>query len=101
MMTPHDTAQYGHVLRVSVVRAILNSRISARALFRSNPSAAPPPTTAPSLKKVRRFTGHLQRFEHEVTVPHGLSSSCNERHRRKSRDILVSGTTQCAARAPA
>jgi hypothetical protein len=31
MITPHDTAQYGHVLRVSVVRAILNARISARA----------------------------------------------------------------------
>src|ERR1044071_10239553 len=69
MMTPHDTAQYGHVLRVSVVRAILSSRISARALFRSNPSAAPPLTTAPNFKKVRRFTGHLRRFEHQVTVP--------------------------------
>src|ERR1043166_8895458 len=57
MMTPHDTAQYGHVLRVSVVRAIFSSRISARALLRSNPRVAPPLTAAPSFKKVRRFTG--------------------------------------------
>jgi hypothetical protein len=60
MITPQDTAQYGHVLLVSVVRAIFSSRISARAAFRSNPSATAPPTAAAEpFKKVLRFTGWL------------------------------------------
>ena len=42
MIMPHETAQYGQVLRVSVVRAILNSRISASARATSNPSAMVP-----------------------------------------------------------
>src|SRR5439155_1403954 len=40
MMTPHATAQYGQMLRVSVVRAILSCRISARACEMSNPIPA-------------------------------------------------------------
>src|SRR6266849_3018383 len=55
MITPHATAQYGQILRVSVVRAFLNYRISARARDTSNPiPAAAPATTAP-FKNVRRF----------------------------------------------
>src|SRR5690606_22672773 len=37
---PHDTEQYGHVLRVSVAFASLNSRTLARASFGENPSSA-------------------------------------------------------------
>jgi len=60
MITPQETEQYGQVLLVSVVRAILSSRISARASFRSNPSATAPPTAAAEpFKKVLRFTGWL------------------------------------------
>src|SRR5262245_39602993 len=45
MMTPQLTEQYGHVDRVSVVRAIFSSRIAAYAGARSKPSteAATPP----------------------------------------------------------
>src|SRR5713226_8661176 len=58
MMTPQETAQYGQVLRVSVVREIFSSRISARARFRSHPSATAPPTAAAEpFKKVLRFMG--------------------------------------------
>jgi len=58
MITPQETAQYGQVLLVSVVRAIFNSRISARAFLRSNPSATAPPTVAAEpFKKVLRLTG--------------------------------------------
>src|SRR3954467_1199329 len=43
------------MLRVSVVRAILNWRVSARALERSNPSPTAPPTpSAVAFRKVRR-----------------------------------------------
>src|SRR5256885_544018 len=60
MITPQETAQYGQVLLVSVVRAIFNSRISARACLRSNPSATAPPTAAAEpFRKVLRFTGWL------------------------------------------
>src|SRR3982074_1423139 len=38
--TPHATAQYGHVLRVSVVRESLNSRTSAIATEAEKPSSA-------------------------------------------------------------
>ena len=55
MITPHETEQYGQVLRVSVVREILSSRISARASESSN---SPSPTTpaAVPLRNVRRST---------------------------------------------
>src|SRR6266446_2675062 len=60
MITPQETEQYGQVLLVSVVRAIFNSRISARACLRSNPSATAPPTAAAEpFRKVLRFTGWL------------------------------------------
>jgi len=60
MITPQETEQYGQVLLVSVVRAIFNSRISARACLRSNPSATAPPTVAAEpFRKVLRFTGWL------------------------------------------
>src|SRR5438094_5697604 len=59
-ITPQETAQYGQMLRVSVVREIFSSRISARADLRSNPSAAAPPTAAAEpFRKVLRFMGHL------------------------------------------
>src|SRR5437016_4727733 len=54
-ITPHATAQYGQMLRVSVVRAILNCRISARARDTSNPIPAAAPATAAPFKNVRRF----------------------------------------------
>src|SRR3982074_1428547 len=38
--TPHATAQYGQVLRVSVVRESLNSRTSAMATEAEKPSSA-------------------------------------------------------------
>src|ERR1041385_8821122 len=53
MITPHDTAQYGQVLRVSVVRETLKARISALALERSKASAAAPPTVV-AFRKLRR-----------------------------------------------
>src|SRR5438105_15744530 len=57
MITPQETAQYGQVLRVSVVRAILNCRISARARDMSKPiPTAAPPSAAP-LRNVRRLMG--------------------------------------------
>src|SRR5678815_1340999 len=88
MITPHDTAQYGQMLRVSVVRAIFNSRISARALFRSKPRATPPLTAAPSFKKVRRSTGHLRRLVHLVT----RDDRCQG---RLVRDTVVDSTSAC------
>src|SRR5437660_2481982 len=57
MITPHATAQYGQVLRVSVVRAILNWRISARARDTSNPIPTAAPARAVPFKNVRRFMG--------------------------------------------
>src|SRR6266436_8798386 len=54
-MTPHATAQYGQMLRVSVVRAILRCRISARACEISNPIPAAAPAAAAPFKNVRRF----------------------------------------------
>src|SRR5690606_10735177 len=46
---PHETEQYGHVLRVSVACASLNSRTLAMASFGENPSSArlDPPSDAP------------------------------------------------------
>src|SRR5713101_6336154 len=55
MITPQETAQYGQVLRVSVVRAILNCRISARARDMSKPMPTAAPPTAAPFRKVRRF----------------------------------------------
>src|SRR5437588_11079658 len=53
MITPQETAQYGQMLRVSVVREILKARISARAFVRSKPRAMAPPTVV-AFKKPRR-----------------------------------------------
>src|ERR1043165_6674412 len=60
MITPHETAQYGQMLRVSVVRETFSARISARAWETSKPSAIAPPTVV-ALRKPRRVTstGHL------------------------------------------
>jgi hypothetical protein len=55
MIKPHDTEQYGHVLRVSVVRAILSARISARASSTSNPNAIVVPIVV-ALRKPRRVS---------------------------------------------
>src|ERR1700761_5676048 len=56
MMRPHATAQYGHVLRVSVARASLNSRTSARATDGENPISArlEPAREAPVTARNRR-----------------------------------------------
>src|SRR5690242_944258 len=55
MITPHPTAQYGHVERVSVVRAIFSSRTSAWAAVRSKPSTdAVTPPTVPIFRKSLR-----------------------------------------------
>src|SRR5215468_4797561 len=68
MITPQETAQYGQMLRVSVVCAILSSRISAWARLRSKPKSRPttaaPPPPAKTLRKVRRsILGHLPGIE--------------------------------------
>src|SRR5882757_3224226 len=58
MMTPHPTAQYGQVLRVSVVRASLKLRVSASIAVGQNPSAARLEPTRPAalaLKNCLRF----------------------------------------------
>jgi hypothetical protein len=60
MITPQLTEQYGHVLRVSIVRASLKARTSAMAML----GARPRPTTedeprpvAQILKNWRRLMG--------------------------------------------
>ena len=59
MMMPQPTEQYGQVLRVSVVRASLKARTSARAAVGAKPSAprleAPIPD-AQTLKNWRRVS---------------------------------------------
>src|SRR5262245_31072739 len=55
MITPQDTAQYGQVLRVSVVRAILNCRISASADETSKPRAIVVPMRV-AFRNPRRVT---------------------------------------------
>src|SRR5215467_6443293 len=62
MMTPQPTAQYGHVLRVSVVRASLKLRTSASTGRREYPSIArlEPVNPAPqTLKNCLRFISIL------------------------------------------
>src|SRR5713101_7737846 len=55
MMVPQPTAQYGHVERVSLARAILSVRSCAYAGFRSNPktAAAAPPMVVNFMKSRR------------------------------------------------
>src|SRR5882724_875899 len=72
-MTPHATAQYGQMLRVSVVRAILSCRISARACEMSNPIPTAAPAAAARFKNVRRFIEPPPRFDQ--THPGSLSRS--------------------------
>src|ERR1700730_2038207 len=72
-MTPHATAQYGQMLRVSVVRAIFSCRISARARDMSNPIPAAAPAAAAPFRNVRRFIEPPPRFGQ--THPVALSRS--------------------------
>ena len=65
MMTPHATAQYGQMLRVSVVRAILSCRISARARDMSNPIPTAAPATVAPFRNVRRLIEPPGRFSPE------------------------------------
>src|SRR3954453_19709437 len=91
MITPHDTAQYGQMLRVSVVRAILNCRISARACDRSKPRATAPPTVV-ALRKPRRvnstgtsMSGKSERLigkSNATLLPQGIT--CQGRARRQA-----------------
>src|ERR1051325_9704417 len=55
MMTPQLTEQYGHVERVSVVRAIFNPWVCARTGARLKPKAetAAPPATVLLMKVLR------------------------------------------------
>src|SRR5690349_20425849 len=75
MITPHPTAQYGHVLRVSVVRASLKLRVSARTAVGENPSMArlePARPAALTLKNCLRFMsidGPLHSFESPRSKP--------------------------------
>src|SRR5882762_4507789 len=57
MMMPQATAQYGQVLRTSVVRASLNSRTSASASVGEKPSSArlDPASEAPVTIRNRRL----------------------------------------------
>src|SRR6267378_8692176 len=73
MITPQATAQYGQMLRVSVVRAILSYRISARACEMSNPIPTAAPAAAAPFKNVRRLIEPPPRFGQ--THPVGLSRS--------------------------
>src|SRR5262249_14880931 len=56
MITPQLTAQYGQVDRVSVVRAIFNSRVAAYAGPRSKPKAVNPAPVAVATRKSLRET---------------------------------------------
>src|SRR5258708_1277693 len=73
MMTPHATAQYGQMLRVSVVRAILNCRISARARDMSNPIPTAAPATAAPFKNVLRLIVPPRRLGRPDTLPSSRS----------------------------
>src|SRR4249919_2320774 len=53
MITPQLTEQYGHVERVSVVRAILSSFACARAGRASNPRSSAAALPVPTLKNSR------------------------------------------------
>src|SRR5215472_9065464 len=53
MMTPQLTEQYGHVERVSVVRAILSSLACARTGRASNPKSSAAALPVPTLKNSR------------------------------------------------
>src|SRR5882724_1174471 len=98
MITPQETEQYGQVLLVSVVRAIFNSRISARACLRSNPSATAPPTAAAEpFRKVLRFTGWLLVVEIAGSLlrdwpacQHGGKSPVAARRRRRGASARLS-----------
>src|SRR5712691_1448519 len=83
MITPHETAQYGQVLRVSVVRAILNCRISARAFEVSKPMPTAAPPSAAPCRNVRRFIGGLQAVcgANTHALPPMLSSPWSDRVR--------------------
>src|SRR5690242_19570978 len=61
MIKPQETAQYGQVLRVSVVREILNARISASARETSKPRAMVPPIVV-ALKNPRRVSSIRSSF---------------------------------------
>src|SRR5215470_5692889 len=62
MRTPQETEQYGQVLRVSVARASLNTRTSARAAVGEKPSSTrlDPARVAPvTLRNSRRVTSAM------------------------------------------
>src|SRR5260370_22903824 len=58
MMVPQPTAQYGHVERVSLARAIFSVRSCANAGFKSKPNtAAAAPPMVVNFRKSRRAGG--------------------------------------------
>src|SRR5258708_17227873 len=70
MMVPQPTAQYGHVERVSLARAILSVRSCANAGFRSNPkTAAAAPPMVVNFRKSLRFNKILGPTTHHA-FPH-------------------------------
>src|SRR5438128_8451432 len=118
MMTPQATAQYGQMLRVSVVRAILSCRISARACEMSKPIPAAAPATAAPFKNVRRFIEPPRRFGLDrasftsraefgrLSEPrrfpdglHGFLTGVSKNH-QPSRSVAGRPTTVCPARQP-
>src|ERR1043166_5149533 len=62
MMTPQLTEQYGHVLRVSLVRAIFSVFACAYAGAMSNPNAETAAPAAADFKNVRREMAILRVF---------------------------------------
>jgi hypothetical protein len=58
MITPQLTEQYGHVLRVSIVRASLKARTSAIA----EPGASPSPTTDDEPRPVAQIRKNWRRL---------------------------------------
>src|SRR6266853_4254253 len=84
MMTPHPTAQYGQVLRVSVVRASLKLRVSASTAVGQNPNATrldPARPAALALKNCLRFMSMACPLPQlSELVSYGLQSRSSHRH---------------------
>src|SRR5450755_2554625 len=107
MMTPQDTAQYGQVLRVSVVLEIFSSRNSARAWDKSK-NARPTPTAAVPLRNVRRCIcienlHGVSIYTKSETPKPGVSSPRSEKRRIASGTHggghCTSRNDECARRA--
>src|SRR5512140_3845278 len=84
---PQATAQYGHVMRVSVVRRSLNSRTSATAAVGANPMTArlDPASVAPViLRNWRRLTSVMRTSCFAAGIDcGGVYAACRDAHKAK------------------